>query len=418
MANSVLTVKQAQTIIAKTAAAMFKDKCQFLNTIDVEPDATFKGANGYMAGDTITINKPARFTMNSTADITSAIQDIVEEKTTLSLSNQRNVPIAMTSAEIATDLALKDWMGRVLDPAITTLANGIEAECLTAAKNAVGNSVGTPGSGLFDTDMMLGARELLGKNLAPMDDKRFALLDSSAMRKAVNARKGLFQDSDEVAKQYKSGAMGRSEGFVYLENNLLPTHINGNDVTGVTVRTTVSTQGSTTLAVQGLTTTTGTVKKGSVITVANVFAVHPVTKTQYSYLQQFVVTADATADGSGNADLQVYPPMYTSAAGGRQNISAFPNSSGGTIVFVGSDSTAAAGGYSNSLAYQKSAFRLVSAPLVLPDGVHMASQERQDGVSIRVIQDYIPLTDKMVMRVDVLYGFAAVRPEWATRLWA
>lgn len=412
MANSVLTVKQAQTIIAKGAAKMFKDKCQFLNTIDVEPDATFKGANGYMAGDTITINKPARFTMNSTADITSAIQDIVEEKTTLTLSNQRNVPIAMTSAEIATDLALKDWMNRVLDPAITTLANGIEAECLVAAKNAVGNSVGTAGSSLFDTDMMLSAGELLDKNLAPLDDKRFALLDSSAARKAVNARKGLFQSSEAIAQQYKAGAMGMADGFTYLKNNLLPRHTNGNDVTGVSVRTTVSSQGSTTISVQGITSTTGTITKGSVITIANVYAVHPVTKQQYDYLQQFVVTADVTADGSGYADLSVYPAMYTT--GGRQNISAFPNSSGGTVTFVGSAST----GYGNSLAYQKSAFRLVSAPLVLPDGVHMASQERQDGISIRVIQDYIPLTDKMVMRVDVLYGFAAVRPEWATRLWA
>lgn len=411
MGNSVLTVKQAQTIIAKGAAKMFKDKCQFLNTVDVEPDATFKGANGYMAGDTITINKPARFTMNNTADITSAIQDIVEEKVTLPLSRQRNVPIAMTSAEIATDLALKDWMNRVLDPAITTLANGIEAECLSDAKNAVGNSVGTPGSSLFDTDMMLSAGELLDKNLAPLDDKRFALLDSSAARKAVNARKGLFQSSAEIAQQYKSGAMGMADGFTFLKNNLLPTHTNGNDVTGVSVRTTVSSQGATTISVQGLTTTTGTVTKGSTFTVAGVYAVHPVTKVAYDYLQQFVVTADATADGSGYADLSVYPAMYTT--GGRQNISAFPNSSGGTVTFFGSAST----GYSNSLAYQKSAFRLVSAPLVLPDGVHMASQERQDGISIRVIQDYVPLTDKMIMRVDVLYGFTAVRPEWATRLW-
>lgn len=416
MANAVLTVKQAQTIIAKGAAAMFKDECQFLNTIDVEPDSTFNGANGYMAGDTITINKPARFTMNTTADITSAIQDVVEEKTTLVLSNQRNVPIALTSAEISTDLALKDWMKRILKPAMTTLANGVESEILTAAKNAVANAAGTAGSSTFDTDMMLSARELLGKNLAPMDETRYALLDSGSMRKAVNARKGLFQSSSEIAAQYKQGYMGQSEGFTYLENNLLPTHINGNDVTGVSVRTTVSSQGSTTLSVQGLTATTGTVKKGSVFTVANVYAVHPITKTQYDYLQQFVVTADATADGSGYADLSVYPAMYTSSAGGRQNISAFPNSSGGTIVFVGNDSGVAPSGYGNSLVYHKNAFRFVSAPLVVPDGVHMASQERESGVSIRVIQDYAPLTDKMIMRVDLLYGFTAVRPEWAVRL--
>jgi hypothetical protein len=46
----------------------------------------------------------------------------------------------------------------------------------------------------------------------------------------------------------------------------------------------------------------------------------------------------------------------------------------------------------------------------------MASQETNNGVTVRVIQDYSVLTDKMIMRVDVLYAFAAVRPEWACRL--
>ena len=413
MANTVLTTKQAATIISKTAAKMFKDKCQFLNTVDVEPDTTFQGANGYMAGDTINIAKPARFTMNTTADVTSAIQDITEEKVALTLNRQRNVPVAMTSAEIATDLALKQWMNRVLDPAITTLANGVEAEILTDAKNLVANSAGTAGANTFDTDTMLGARELLSKNLSPYDDKRYALLDSSAMRKAVNARKGLFQSGSDIASQYAKGYMGQADGFTYLENNLLPTHINGNDVTGVTVATTVSTQGQATLAVSGLTNTTGTVKKGSTFTIANVYAVHPVTKASYGYLQQFVVTADATADGSGNATLSVYPAFYTTL--GLQNISAFPQSSA-ALVFVGLDSTLAPSGYTNSLAYHKSAFRFVSAPLVTPDGVHMAEQQRVEGVSIRIIQDYIPLTDKLIMRVDLLYGFTATRPEWAVKL--
>lgn len=412
MANTVLTVKQAATIISKTAAALLKDKAQFLNTIDIEDSEVLKGANEYKAGDTVTISKPARFTMNTSADITSSIQDIVEEKQTLAITRQRNVPIAMTSAEIATDLDLKQWMKRVLDPAVTSLVNGIEAEILLDAKNAVFNSVGTPGSSLFDTDMSLSVREVINKGLAPMDDNRFMLLESGAMRKAVSARKGLFQSGSEIASQYKNGYMGQADGFTYLENNLLPTHTNGNDVTGNTVRVTVSTQGSTTIQIQGLTTTTGTVTKGTVFTVAGVYAVHPVTKVAYDYLQPFVVQADATADGSGYADLSVLPAMYTSAAGGRQNISAFPASSA-ALTFQGAAST----GYSNSLAYHKSAFRFVSVPLVVPNGVHMAAQERQDGISIRVIQDYAPLTDKMIMRLDVLYGFTAVRPEWASRLW-
>ncbi|NIQ07202.1 MAG: hypothetical protein GWO20_16175, partial [Candidatus Korarchaeota archaeon] len=93
----------------------------------------------------------------------------------------------------------------------------------------------------------------------------------------VNSRKGLFQSSEEISRQYKSGAMGMADGFTFLRNNLLNIHTNGNDV-AFEVRTTVSTEGSTSLVVEGLTTTTGTVKKGTVFTVAGVNKCHPVTK--------------------------------------------------------------------------------------------------------------------------------------------
>lgn len=409
MPNLINTVKDVGTVISRMAAGMLEDEFQFLKTIDKEPEDSFGQVNGYNVGDTINISKPARFEMGTTADITSTIQDIKEEKVPLALDKQRNVPVALTSADIATDLSLKSWANRILKPAVSTLATGIESECLTLAKDAVYNLAGTAGSTVFDTDTMLSAREKLKKNLVPSGEL-FALLDSTATRSAVNARKGLFNDTSEVAKLYKNGAMGRSDGFLYLENNLLPTHTNGNDVV-FEVRTTVSTQGQSTLVVEGLTTTTGTVKKGTVFTVAGVYQVHPITKVTLTNLQQFVVTADAIADGSGYATLSISPAMYTT--GSLQNIASFPQD-GDAITPVGSAST----GYTQNLTYAKSAFRFVSVPLVKPDGADMVGQSTVNGVTIRIIRDYNILTDKLILRLDVLYGFAAVRPEWACRVTA
>jgi hypothetical protein len=412
MANAINNIKDVGSIVSKMSAGMLEDQFQFIKTVDKEEQSSFGQTNGFNHGDTINISKPARFEMGTSADITSSIQDVTEEKVPLVLDKQRNIPIALTSSEIATDLSLKSWANRILKPAMSRLAQGIEAECLELASDAVYNSVGSAGSTAFDPDTMLSARERLMKNLCPFDGDTYALLDSTAMRSAVNARKGLFNGTKTITKQNRTGAMEFGDGFKYLENNLLPLHTNGNDV-AFEVRTTVSTEGETSIVVEGLTTTTGTVTKGTVFTIAGVNAVHGITKEDLGYEQQFTVTADATADGTGYATLSVSPAIYTSASAGLQNVTAFP-ADGDTITPVGAASTA----YTQNLAYHKSAFRFVSVPLVTPNGTHMSSQSTVNGITVRAVQDYDVNTDKLIMRLDVLYGFATVRPEWAARITA
>lgn len=410
MANDISTVKARTGIIAKMAAGFLSDHVQFVKAIDKADTSDFDGMNGYKSGDTVKINIPTQFTLGTGADITSTIQDIEERTINLTVNNQYNVPFALTSAEIATDLGLKSWAKRVLEPAMITLSNNIESACLEQAADATYNAVGTPGSTIFDTDTILSAGQKIDENGCKDYSNRMVLLNPAANRSAVNARKGLFQQSDEIAKQYKQGAMGMADGFTFLRNNLVNTHTNGNDVV-FEVRTTVSVEGQSTLVVEGLTTTTGTVTKGTVFTVDTVYAVHPVTKETLPHLQQFVVTADATADSSGYATLSISPAMYTT--GSKQNISAFP-ADGDAITPVGSAST----GYAQNLAFHKSAFRFVSLPLVKPDCVDMVAQETVDGITVRVLRDYNVLTDQLIMRCDVLWGMAAVRPEWACRIYS
>lgn len=408
MANDISNIKDVGSLIAKMSAGMLADKVQFVKSIDKEPAESFEGVNGFRGGETININKPARFAPTSTADISSDIQDVVEERVPLAVDQRAIQAVNLTSAEIQNELSLKQWGKRILAPAISGLAQDIESNCLLIAKNAIYNSVGTAGSTVFNTTTSLAARTKLMKNLAPQDDNLCMLLDSTAMASAVDARKGLFQHSSEIGKQYKMGYMGMADGFTYLENNLLPVHTLGNDVV-FEVRTTVSAEGQATLVVEGLTTTTGTVKKGTTFTIDTVFDVHPITKDTLTTLKQFVVTADAEADGSGYATLSISPAMYTT--GGRQNISAFP-ADGDAITPVGAASTS----YVQNLAYHKDAFRFVSVPLMMPNDAHLAGQETVDGITVRVWQASNILTDKMILRLDVLYGLAAVRPEWACKI--
>lgn len=413
MANVFNTSKDAPGIIAKAAAKMLADELQFVKSIAKADEKDYKGKNGYSAGDTIYVSKPARFIPQTTFDITSSQQDIVEEKVALTLDTISTVGVNIDSSQFASEIDVKTVIKRVVKPAMSSIAQDVEQRFLEKATDATFNSVGTAGSTTFDTDTILSSREKLHKSLCPKDSERYFLGDSTAMRSAVNARKGLFQSSTEIDKQYKMGYIGTSDGFHWMENELLNTHTLGNDVTGVAVNDAAAATGASTLAVDGLTTTTGTVTKGSVFTIAGVNAVHPITKQDMGFLQQFVVTADATADGSGEATLSISPTIYSSASDGLQNVSALP-ADDAALVFVGSASTA----YTQSLSYHKNAFRCVSVPLIMPQNAEFAAQETVDGITVAVIRDFDVNTRKMITRIDFLGGLVADRPEWACRITA
>ncbi len=416
MANGFNTLKNAPGVISKLAAGMLEDKVQFSKVIDKADNSDFDGKNGYNAGDTVYISKPARFIPGTSADITSVIQDVKEEKVALTLDTRYVVPIALTSAEIATEAALQSWTKRILEPAVSSMAQYIEKSFYQKATQATYNTVGTAGSTVFDMDTILAAGQKIDENGCPDLDDRFCLLNPAAQRSAVNSNKGLFQSSENIKDQYVKGRMGTGMGFDFLSHNLGYTHTNGADVTGIAVEASVVaiSNGMSTLGVDGVT-SGATIKKGTVFTIAGVNAVHPITKADLGYLQQFTVTADVTETAGNSVTLAISPSIYYTTTDPRQNVSAAPVDETGTLTFVGSASAS----YAQNLAFHKSAFRMVSVPLVMPDGTDMASQSTSDGgFTIRVIRDYDVLTDKLIMRLDFLGGLAAVRPEWACRITA
>lgn len=411
MANTFNTLKNAPGVVAKAAAKMLSDNLQFSKSIAVADESDYDGKNGYAAGDTIYVSKPARFLPQSTFDITSSLQNVTEEKVALPLDISSTVGIQLTVNDLETEIALKNVLSRVIKPAVQAIAQDVEKRFLQKATQNTYNVVGTAGSTVFSIDTVLSAREKLSKYLAPHDDERFVLFDSTAMRSAVGARSGLFQDSSEIAKQYKMGYIGRSDGFNWLENELIYTQTNGTATGTITVTTTVSTEGQSTINLTGTGSQTLTV--GEVFTIGSVFAVHPITKKTYPFLQQFVVTALNTASGGAYTNVAVSPSFYTSASGGLQNISAFPVSSA-AVTLVGSASTA----YSQNLAFHKNAFRMVSVPMVQPTAVEFAAQETYQGVTVAIVRAFDVLQRRQITRLDFLGGLCADRPEWSCRLTA
>ena len=66
--------------------------------------------------------------------------------------------------------------------------------------------------------------------------------------------------------------------------------------------------------------------------------------------------------------------------------------------------------------YHKEAFAFVTADLPLMDDAHKCVRRTQDGLSMRVWQGSDIRNDELLMRIDILYGYQALRPEWACRV--
>lgn len=194
MPNNINTVKSNAAIIAKLAAGMLVDNLQFAKSISKADASDYAGKNGYSAGDTVSISKPARFIPGSSLDITSSIQDIVEEKVPLTLDVISTVGVQLDSQELASSINIKSIAERVIRPAVAGIAQDVEKTFLNRAVLSTYNLVGNTGSTVFDTDFMLSASQKQQEFLMPMDGDNWALLSPAARRSAVNARKGLFQN--------------------------------------------------------------------------------------------------------------------------------------------------------------------------------------------------------------------------------
>lgn len=391
MANNILS----PTAVTREAIRILHQKLNFVGSIDRQYDDRFAN-EGAKIGDTLKIRMPNQYTV--TTGKTLDVQDTAETSQTLTVQTQKHVGMNFSSADLT--MSLDDFSTRIIDPAMSVLAAHIENDAMNMADD-VYNSVWGATAAYAD---VLNGRVLMQRGLAPTSN-RTANLNPQDMVDIVADTKTLFNDQTQVAKQYREGYMGRVAQFDFMENTLWNNHTTGSEDAAYIVNTSTGiTSGSATIAV---TAGTGTLTLGDVFTIAGVFSVHPETKVSAGVLQQFVVTA-AYAGGAGN--VTVSPTPVTSGA--RQNVTIVSAGASKAVVVAGTASTA----YTTSLLYQKEAFTFATADLVLPKGVDFARREVVDGISLRLVRAYDINNDNLPCRVDVLYGYKTLRPEFAARL--
>ena len=395
MANSLLTID----MITKELLRLAHEKSTFLGTINRQFDSEFGKSSGKI-GDSLRIRKPAEYVRRQGSRVMD-VQDAEEQSTTLVTATQDGVDMKFNSRELSLDL--ENFSKEHLEPAMAVLISGIESDVLQGVTKDVYNLAGTAGTTPADLAATGAARAKLNQNLAPKDGNRCVQMDSVAMGSLVNGLKGLFQDSTQIKEQYREGMVGRTAMADFYENDRMYSHANSSDVTGVAINQASFTNGLSTLTQDGAS-VAPTV--GSVFTIADVYAVHPETKVAYSHLQQFTVTASTTPTTTA---ISISPKMYWTGA--KQNVDAIPVDSA-AFVYVGAATTSIA----QDLMYHKEAFQFVTADLPIMDDAHKCVSRESEGLSLRCWMGSDIRNDELLMRIDILYGMAALRPAWASRI--
>lgn len=168
----------------------------------------------------------------------------------------------------------------------------------------------------------------------------------------------------------------------------------------------------------------GTVKRGDTFTIAGVFAVNNRSRQSLTYLKQFVILADATADAGGALTVSASPPMIV--GGTSDGVGANPtlvNTAFQTVSAQNADAAvvtfSVAAGLTTQVraAFHKRAISLVSARLITPFSDTTAFiSDPETGIGIRYWRGSDITTGRHIHRWDVVYGVDMIQPELGARV--
>jgi hypothetical protein len=399
MSNTLVTC----SIIAKEALAVLENQLQFASVVNRDWDQEFTSnqSRGYSPGATINIKRPPRY--NYRAGRVAVPQATVETTVPLTLS-QGGTDLNFTGQERTLSI---QQMSQKLQAAMATVANEIDRQGLDMARLSTFNTIGTPGvlpnTQALALAAMTGVNQRLDEMGAPVKDGGRSLIMNPAFNASmVQGMAGLFNNTDKVGKQFSTGRLQNSFGLDVGMDQNVAIHTNGTAVVATNTVNGASQTGST-ITVNAL---NGTITRGTKITFAGVNAVNPQSRASTGTLAQFVVTADAA---NGATSISISPAL--TPTGAFQNVTASPANSA-TITIFGT----ASGSYNTNVGFHRDAYTLAMVPMYAPPsgrGVIDVAQESYKGMNLKVTEFYDGVNDNYIMRLDVLFGWAATYPELA-----
>jgi hypothetical protein len=329
-------------------------------------------------GDTITVRKPATFTVDEFDGTSIHVQDAKESGVPVKMDKHLDLSFRVTSKDLS--LNIVDFSTQFLVPAMQAFAQDVDSR-LASLYVDIPYISGTAGTTPNSVSSITGVRKVMNDNKVPMQGRNL-VLDTAADAKLLELDTFNRVDASGTNTALQEAQLGRKLGFdTYMDQNIKK-HTKGSLAAATAPKVASAVDVDARIATFNDTALTGTIKKGDIFTVAG-------------DSQTYVVTADATAAGNALA-VSFYPAAKVGWA------------ANAVVTIVNT--------HSANLAFYRNAFAMVTRQLALPMGGNNASYINYNGLGLRVVMGYDMQSKSDIVSIDLLCGFKTLMPELACRL--
>lgn len=388
-----------------------------LNTcrnMSTEVKKSFGKPKDMKPGAVVDVRKPYRFQV--TDGLNYQPQPLVDVFFPVKVAQVKGVHFEWDSVEKT--LSIREVSELYAKPAAIAMASVINAGAAKFIALNTFNAVGTPGTVPVDEQPYLAAGDKIVEMGLPEGEELTCILNRKMSSKFVTGAKTLFNPAGSIGGQWDKGRIADSTlGYKFQRDQTIYSRkvgpLGGSPLVD-TVQTAEGGNNATmTLKTRGWTASAASrLLAGDRFTIANVNAVHPQTRQSTGSLQQFVVLANASSDGSGNIAALSIAPAIT-PTGVAQNVDAAPVD-GAVITVDGAANTVSPQG----ILMHKNAYAFVSVPLSNPEpgmGALVASEtDPETGLSTSFIRAFDPVRRVEVTRFDCLFDYAVMYREMAS----
>jgi hypothetical protein len=273
---------------------------------------------------------------------------------------------------------------------------GLQTEAIRALANRVNSYIfglytgvygfaGASGTTPFASSLGAAAdvRKVLGRQLAPMDDRRLVIDPDAAANALTLLANAAYAGSDQAQI---NGQIGRRMGLDWFEDQVVPLHTAGTITTGLIAKASTAVAAG----VKSFLGTTAASTGACALVVGDVIAIGGHTTT-------YVVTATATqASAASDVTIAVEPGLE--------------------IPLVGSEAITVKASHRVNLGFHKNAFAFASRRLssVAASDKMMSIADPVSGLVLRA--ELIRQNKQDYVDFDILYGASLIRPALAARL--
>lgn len=392
-------------LVSNTALAMFANNSPFVMTSSRIYEEDFV-SSGYKIGDTLQVRRQNHFIVGDGSVATP--QSIIETVETITIAHQYHALIAYTIQDLS--LRIEDFSRLFIAPAIQEIVTQLEKDIAAQAEQELYFFTGTAGTAInsFTVVDTAGAKLLeQGVNIASDAYLAMTVRDGSSLKGALLNNFTPVFNEDIV----RNSAIGHLSYFDVFQSQNIKRHTAGAGprlYSSDTLLVDGAVSSGNTIAMNGATINiTDYFVVGDVISIAGVQSVNPVGRAATGQNMQFVVTANASSNGSGELTVSVSPTIISDTSNPNRNVSnPIPNDAAVTMV----------GSHNVNVAYPERGLDICCPPLYkLQVPYSSVAVDPETGLSLACTQTGDILGYQNYMRLDLLCGFKW-HPQYAVRV--